>query len=790
MTLTSSGAAATASVGGSPYDIVASAAVGTGLANYTITYIDGELTVEAKALTITADDLTKTYGDFIMFAGTEFSTSGLVNADTVDSVTLTSSGAAATASVGGSPYDIVASAAVGTGLANYTITYIDGELTVEAKALTITADDLTKTYGDSITFAGTEFSTSGLVNADTVDSVTLTSSGAAATASVGGSPYDIVASAAVGTGLANYTITYIDGELTVTKADAVIVVTGYTGVYDGASHGATGSATGVLGEDLSGDLDLGASFTNVPGGPATWTFTDSTGNYNDDDGMVAIVITKAPTMTTVTFEAGPYIYRGTAFTATANVTGAGGLNEAVTVTYSGDCLNVTSTNGCTASATFLGDANHSGSTDSQSITITQRPITVTAVADTKIYDGTTSSSQTPGITSGTLAGSDTPNFSQTFDTPDADTGKTMIPAGTVNDGNGGANYAVTFVNVNTGTITQASTTTVPADVTATYNVNDQTLTLTATVTAGVPIVNESTVTFTVKDGTNTTIINVPVTSGTVSGGSATASYNLLGGTSAGLYKINAHFNASTNFFASDGIANLLVTPGALLADVSTSDSEFKNLDAFDVLFAKSKLGSAYAVLKNTKPGTFHYELTITNETGTTIHKKGVKLPPKYVNNIAVNDTNGGSASVFLTVPALPIDVKTPIPASANGLKDPAFILSGKKAIKVQKEDKSDMDGITIKWLASISAPYTECPQVPDPATGSAWNSSALPDGAAIKCIKIDGFEIPKHGKAKVDVSYDFRLKDTDGWLSTAQQKFLAGFAFKSTTRRDARRRLR
>ena len=101
MTLTSSGAAATASVGGSPYDIVASAAVGTGLANYTITYIDGELTVEAKALTITADDLTKTYGDFITFAGTEFSTSGLVNADTVDSVTLTSSGAAATASVGG-----------------------------------------------------------------------------------------------------------------------------------------------------------------------------------------------------------------------------------------------------------------------------------------------------------------------------------------------------------------------------------------------------------------------------------------------------------------------------------------------------------------------------------------------------------------------------------------------------------------------------------------------------------------------------------------------------------------
>ena len=44
------------------------------------------------------------------------------------------------------------------------------------------------------------------------------------------------------------------------------------------------------------------------------------------------------------------------------------------------------------------------------------------------------------------------------------------------------------------------------------------------------------------------------------------------------------------------------------------------------------------MLKNTNPGTFHYQLTLTNETGTTIHGKGTKLPPKYVNNVAINDT--------------------------------------------------------------------------------------------------------------------------------------------------------
>ena len=76
----------------------------------------------------------------------------------------------------------------------------------------------------------------------------------------------------------------------VDKADAIIDVSGFSGTYDGAPHGATGTATGVNGEDLSGDLDLGATFTDVPGGTADWTFTDSSGNYNDDSGSVAIDI--------------------------------------------------------------------------------------------------------------------------------------------------------------------------------------------------------------------------------------------------------------------------------------------------------------------------------------------------------------------------------------------------------------------------------------------------------------------------------------------------------------------
>src|SRR5207245_10236 len=76
--------------------------------------------------------------------------------------------------------------------------------------------------------------------------------------------------------------------------------------------------------------------------------------------------------------------------------------------------------------------------------ITARPITVTAVADTKTYDGTTSSAGTPTITTGSLAtGDTTTSFTQVFDSRNASAlnGRTLTPSGTVNDGNGRAQYA-------------------------------------------------------------------------------------------------------------------------------------------------------------------------------------------------------------------------------------------------------------------------------------------------------------------------------------------------------------
>ena len=177
---------------------------------------------------------------------------------------------------------------------------------------------------------------------------------------------------------------------TITKADATINVVGWTGTYDGAAHGASGTATGVGGVDLSGSLNLGATFTDVPGGTANWNFSNL--NYNDASGSVQIVINQAPSTTVVTVAGGAtFPYDGNAHPATVSVTGVGGLNLTPAPVYScGHAPIDVADSGCAASYTYAGDANYAGSTASVTYTINQAPsTTVVTVAGgaTFPYDG-------------------------------------------------------------------------------------------------------------------------------------------------------------------------------------------------------------------------------------------------------------------------------------------------------------------------------------------------------------------------------------------------------------------
>jgi hypothetical protein len=170
---------------------------------------------------------------------------------------------------------------------SFTVTATDGggftgsqgyTLTVSPAALTITAGSTTKPYGQALAFAGTEFTATGLVNGDTVSGVTLTSAGAAAGAGVAGSPYAIVASAAVGSGLGNYAVTYVSGALTVTPAALAAAAVNFGATAGAPFSGAV--ATFTTADHIDGAAAFTAVITWGDGSTSSGVITGGSGRFS------------------------------------------------------------------------------------------------------------------------------------------------------------------------------------------------------------------------------------------------------------------------------------------------------------------------------------------------------------------------------------------------------------------------------------------------------------------------------------------------------------------------------
>jgi hypothetical protein len=175
---------------------------------------------------------------------------------------------------------------------------------------------------------------------------------------------------------------------TIGKADAVISVTAYNVTYDANPHTATGAASGVKGENLSG-LDLsGTKHTYASTYSDNWTFTDTTGNYNNASAPVTDIIRKAPSVTTITPGSLSVTYDGSSHSVSATVTGVGGLNQSVAVSYApGGSSAPVNAGAYTANANYAGDANHFGSNANPvTITIGKAPLTITADNKTKLLN--------------------------------------------------------------------------------------------------------------------------------------------------------------------------------------------------------------------------------------------------------------------------------------------------------------------------------------------------------------------------------------------------------------------
>ena len=110
--------------------------------------------------------------------------------------------------------------------------------------------------------------------------------------------------------------------------------------------------------------------------------------------------------------------------------------------------------------------------DNTTSVIDKASLTITSSNVTKTYDGQVSADGTAVAGTGTsLKGTDSlSGGSFAYTDKNAGTGKTVTVAGvTVNDGNNGNNYDVTYVDNTTSVIDKASLTITSADVTKTYN---------------------------------------------------------------------------------------------------------------------------------------------------------------------------------------------------------------------------------------------------------------------------------------------------------------------------------
>ena len=211
--------------------------------------------VNQAALTITADDQTKVYGNLLPALTASYS--GFVNGDTSASLTtqptLTTT-ATASSHVSGNPYSITASGAVDS---NYTISYVAGTLIVTSATLTITADNQSMTYGGTLPALTATYTT--LVNGDTPSAVTgLVLSTVPATSHAGS--YAITASGATDP---DYNITLVNGTLTIGQAALTITANNQSMTYGGMQPALTATYTTLVNGDTPSAIS-GLTLATVP----------------------------------------------------------------------------------------------------------------------------------------------------------------------------------------------------------------------------------------------------------------------------------------------------------------------------------------------------------------------------------------------------------------------------------------------------------------------------------------------------------------------------------------------
>ena len=296
VTMTYSAANTATSPAGSTGTITPSAATGSGFSasNYNITYNSGTLTVTTAALTISANNVSHTYGTAITSPGagaSAFTSTGLKNGETIGSTTISyGTGASATSNAGTYTNQvIIASATGGTfNTSNYTITYNDGDITVNQASLVITLNIPNRTYGSPYSIFGnttTSFTYSATVNGDSPTTVSFGSDYFIYN-QFAGTTYNIYPFAITGNAsfnANNYNITYVNTTGTIQKAPLTIAASNVNKNYGSVLSSPGNTAAGYTVNGLQNGEKINST-----------TITYGTGkNATDGVGIYTTIVPSA-----------------------------------------------------------------------------------------------------------------------------------------------------------------------------------------------------------------------------------------------------------------------------------------------------------------------------------------------------------------------------------------------------------------------------------------------------------------------------------------------------------------
>src|SRR5208282_4353763 len=210
--------------------------------NYTVSLVNGTLTVTGAVLTASANNASRAYGATNPVFTVSYS--GYVNGET--NTVLSGAPVLTTSAVTNSPVgNYVITNTIGSLVAtNYTVSLVNGTLTVTGAVLTATANNATRAYGATNPVFTVSYS--GYVNGET--NTVLSGSPVLTTSAVTNSPVgNYVITNTIGSLVAmNYTVSLANGTLTVTGAVLTATANNATRAYGATNPVFTVSYSGYV----------------------------------------------------------------------------------------------------------------------------------------------------------------------------------------------------------------------------------------------------------------------------------------------------------------------------------------------------------------------------------------------------------------------------------------------------------------------------------------------------------------------------------------------------------------